>query len=167
MTTPYTIDPIQLPVGEMEKLLYLVQVTGSPAGGLVFTDKKVLNLAEQSLEWWYHKNGGCGAFRLLTHEFLDDADFNAATEEGWELHVRIKLGGEDVYSTWYRGVIRSIKNQEQGDDEYADIRGFGYIEMLDRLLVQRVYPAGLTVKQIVDDILERDVRPYTRIILPR
>jgi len=162
----YTPTPISLPEDAFEKQIVLVQVTGTPGGGLVYTDRKIMNLAEQRLEWWYHKNGGCAGFRLLTHELLDDEFFDDTLDESWEIHVRIKLGGEDTYTTWYRGVIRSIKHQEQGVDEYADIHGYGYVEMLNNIQVQRIYRAGLTVKQVVDDIIAQDVRPYTRIVRP-
>ncbi len=163
---PYIIQQVELPAGEFEKLIVLVQVTGSPAGGLIFTDKKILNLAEQRFEWWYHKNGGCAGFRLLTHELIDDEFFEDTIAQSWEVHVRIKLGGESDYTTWYRGVVRAVKHQEQGTDEYADINGYGYVEMLDKIQVQRIYAAGWTVKQIVDDIIATDVKPYTRIVRP-
>jgi hypothetical protein len=164
--TVYVPARVTLPSDAFEKQVVLVQVTGSPAGGLIFTDKQILNLAEQRLEWWYHKNGGCAYFRILTHEFLDGADFTDAMDESWEVHVRIKLGGEDTYTTWYRGVIRSIKQQEQGTDLYMDVRGYGYVEMLNNIMVQREYPVGMTVKEIVDDIIDKDVRPWTRIVRP-
>lgn len=162
---PYVIQPVELPVGEFEKQVVLVQVSGTPATGWTYTDKKILNSNEQRLEWFYHKNGGCGSFRLLTHEFLDDF-FDDALAQAWEVHVRIKLGGETAYSTWFRGVIRGIRQQEQGAEQYTEIDGFGYVEMLEKIQIQRPYPAGWTVKDVVHHIVQNYIRPYTRVVVP-
>lgn len=157
---PYTTA---LPEGEMEKQIVLVHVTRGGARGYVYTDTRILNLQEQRAEWWIHKNGGCGAFRFLTHddfpEMIDDDDLT----DSWELHVRIKLAGETVYTTWYRGIVRSVKIEEQGAEQFTDMRGYGYVELLDNVQIQKQYPAGMTVKQIVDDIIDSYIKPGTRI----
>ena len=159
----YVPEPVAL-LGEFQKQIMLVKVTGSPQNW-TYTDIKLLNEAEQRLEWFYHKNGGCGSFRFLTHEFLDTY-FDDALAQAWEIHVRIKLVGEYYYTTWFRGVIRSIRQQEQGAEMFTDMRGYGYVEMLDNVQVQKQYNAGLTVKDVVDDILATFIVPYTRIVRP-
>lgn len=159
----YVPTPVAL-TGEFQKQIMLVKVTGTPQNW-TYTDMKILNDAEQRLEWFYHKNGGCGSFRFLTHEFLDSY-FDDALAQSWEIHVRVKLVGEYYYTTWFRGVIRSIRQQEQGAEMFTDIRGYGYVEMLDNVQVQKQYNAGLTVKDVVDDIISTFVIPNTRIIRP-
>ena len=163
---PYIVAPVALPAGELEKHIVLVKVTGTPATGWTYEDKKILTNAEQRLEWWYHKNGGCGSFRLMSHEFLEDY-FDDALAQAWEIHVRIKLAGEYEYTNWYRGVIRSIRQQEQGAETYLNVDGYGYLEMLNKIQVQRSYPAGWTVKDVVNHIIQNYVRPYSRVLVPQ
>src|SRR5574339_271629 len=154
-----------LPEGEMEKQVVLVQV--QKVGGVYqYTDIEVLNLEEQRMEWWQHKNGGCGSFRFLTHASFPEV-FDDALTDTWEIHVRIKLGTEKIHTTWYRGIIRSIKTEEQGQETLTEFRGYGYVELLDNVQVQKRYSAGLTVSDIVDDIIDSFVKPNTRIRRPR
>lgn len=161
----YNYATTALPSG-MEKQIVLVHVTRGGARGYVYTDSRILNLQEQRAEWWIHKNGGCGAFRFLTHDQFPEIINDTSTADSWEIHVRIKLAGEYVYTTWYRGIIRSVKVEEQGAEQYSDIRGYGYVELLDNVQVQNQYPSGLTVKQIVDDIIDTYIKPNTRIRRP-
>ncbi len=160
---PYTTA---LPVGQMEKQIVLVNVTRGTGRGYEYTDIRVLNLQEQRAEWWIHKNGGCGAFRFLTHDLMEEIVDDDSTTDSWELHVRIKLAGEYTYTTWYRGIIRSVKIEEQGAEQFCDIRGYGYVELLDNVQVQREYPAGMTVQQVVNDIIDVYIKPGTRIRRP-
>lgn len=161
----YDPQNLPLPPGQLEKHIVLVQVTRTGPRSYQYTDYQMLADNEQRTEWWYHKNGGCGSFRLLTHELFPDI-MSDVLGESWEIHVRIKLGGETHYTTWYRGVIRAIRSEEQGAEQLTDVRGYGYVEMLDNVQVQKKYPAGMTVKQIVDDIMDTLVCPNTRIIRP-
>lgn len=142
----------------------LVRVTGSPATGLVFEDYKLLDAQHQRFEWWYYRNGGCGPFRFHMREELPESDL--AILEGWEIHVRIKLPAESDYTTWYRGVIRSIHSSRNGNEVLCEARGYGYVEMLNMIQVQRIYPPGLTVSAIVNDIIENDIKPHSRIVRP-
>lgn len=161
----YDPQNLELPAGELEKHIVLVRVNRVGPQSYVYTDYQMLHYNEQRTEWWYHKNGGCGAFRILTHELFPDI-MQDVLGESWEIHIRIKVGGQTHYSTWYRGVIRAIRSEEQGAEQFTDVRGYGYVEMLDNVQVQRKYPAGMTVKQIVDDIMVRDIVPNTRIVRP-
>ena len=154
-----------LPEGQMEKQLVLVQVVRTGPETYSYTDIQVLNLEEQRIEWWQHKNGGCGSFRLLTHEDFG-AIFDDIMADSWEVHVRIKLGGEYTHTTWYRGIIRSLKTEYQGQELFTELRGYGYVELLDNIQVQHEYPAGMTVKQIVDDIIDVYIKPNSRIVRP-
>lgn len=154
-----------VPEGVIDKRIMLVQVTGVPATGLTFTDIRLLNNLEQRCEWWYHKNGGCGAFRLLLRD-VHSAEWDTAVAKGWEIHIRIKLTGETAYTTWYRGVIRSVRCEEGSNEKMLDITGYGYVEMLENIFVQRAYPAGWTVGDIVNDIIDKYVRPQSRVIRP-
>jgi hypothetical protein len=160
----YDPNTTALPTGQMEKQIVLVRVQKN-SGVYEYTDLNVLNLEEQRMEWWYHKNGGCGSFRLLTHQdftgiITDDANTT------YEVHVRIKLGGEYTYTTWYRGIVRHLKVEEQGQEFYTEIRGYGYVELLDNIIVQRKYPAGWRVQDVVNDIIVNYIKPNSRIVRP-
>ena len=156
-----------LPAGQIEKQIVLVQV--QKVGGVyVYTDYQELGLTEQRIEWWYHRNGGCGQFRLLTH----NQDFsnilnNILSNSGWEIHVRIKLAGETKHITWYRGIVKYIRREEQGAEQYVEVRGYGYIELLDNVIVQKKYAPGTHVDAIVNDIINSYIKPNTRILRPK
>ncbi len=164
----FIYDPFTtaLPEGEMEKQIVLVNVTRGGDRGYEYTDYRVLNLQEQRMEWWIHKNGGCGAFRFLTHDDFPEIVSDTSEADSWEIHVRIKLAGEYNYTTWYRGIIRSVKIEEQGNEQFSDVRGYGYLELLDNVQVQKEYPAGVSVSQVVNDIMDTYISPNTRIRRP-
>lgn len=184
---PPKIPDTSVPYEEIDELIVLVKVTGTPATGLTYTDQRVLSKTYQKVEWDYHRTGGCGQFRLLLRE--DFPELNDSVQDGWEIHIRIRTMtqanelynskgtaaqattlADDLtntqYETFYRGVIRSVQYEQQGEERLVDIRGWGYIEQVNKVFVQKTYKKGLKVKDIVDDILDRYLTPYTRIIRP-
>lgn len=171
-----------LPHDGIDELIVLVQVTGSPATGFTYTDKRILSKTYQKIEWDYYRNGGCGAFRLLLRESFPE--LQTAVENNWEIHVRVRTQTQanevttvqgtassiasdltqSSYETWYRGQIRNVNFEQQSTEQLIDVRGWGYIEQVNRVFVQKTYKAGLRVDDIVADILEHYLTPYTRII---
>ena len=179
-----TVDDAPLtavPHEGIDELIVLVEVTGTPATGFVYTDKRILSKDYQRIEWDYYRVGGGGAFRLLLRS--DFPELSDAVENGWEVHVRIRqqkntnkvaftdgisvtpvtLSDTD-YITWYRGVIRSATYDQSGSERIVDVRGWGYIEQLNKIFVQKKYPKLLTVREIVEDILVHYITPYSRVI---
>jgi hypothetical protein len=188
VTTRQTIvnDTIgcSLPHDGIDELIVLVQVTGTPATGLIYTDKRILSKTYQRIEWDYYRTGGCGSFRLLLRESFPELD--DAVSNGWEIHVRVRTQTnaneitrvqgtaslivsdltQSSFETWYRGVIRTVNYDQQASEQLIDIRGWGYIEQVNKVFVQKTYSAGLRVDDVVTDILEHYLTPYTRLIRP-
>lgn len=156
--------PTTVPHEGIDELIVLVKVKGSPSTRVEYYDDRILSQTYQRVEWWYHRTGGCGAFRLMMKQ--SDPVWQQAITEGWEIHCRIKLENEQLYKTWYRGVVKSMIDDHSGQEQMFDIRGFGYAEYLKRIYVQKKYSAGLTVRDVVVDILNTYVSPVSRIRLP-
>lgn len=154
-------DGTAVPHEGIDELLYLVEVDRTGAQAYTYTDKRILS-KYQLMEWNYHRRGGCGSFRLTLREDFPEAGI--AIREGWEIHVRIKLPDEDEYTTWYRGVIRNVKRQNEAQELITEVAGQGYLEQLANVQVHRRYPKGLRVDQIVADIINTFVLPNTRIL---
>lgn len=144
----------------IDELIYLVEVERTGQESYTYTDRRIL-INYQLITWNYHRKGGCGSFRLLLRENFPEA--GRALENGWEVHVRIRLPDEDAPTTWYRGVIRTVKRQYEGNELLTEVAGQGYLEQLANVQVQRRYPKGVTVGSIVQDILTNSVLPHTRI----
>ena len=173
ITTPPETPPTAVPHEGIDELIVLVRPTGTPAGGITFADVRYLSTTYQKAEWKYHRRGGCGWFRLMLRE--DFPESSQALDEGWEIHIRIRLPAEvdaaldagqpePAYTTWYRGVIRSVTYNQSGNEKLCDIQGWGYSEQMQKIQVQKKYPAGLQVRDIVLDIFNNFVRPYSRIL---
>jgi hypothetical protein len=149
--------------GDENQQIYLVAPSYS-GSGWTFSDQRILNSTYRTMEWFYQRNGGCGSFRLILKEEFEEAD--EALLEGWEIQVRIKLEDEDDFTTWYRGIIRSVERRIVGTETVTEVRGQGYLEQLAKIQVQRRYPAGQRIDQIVGDILHNYIKPLTRIVKP-
>ncbi len=155
--------PIAIPHEGVEEFIQLIRVDGNTTDGFTYKVHKILSVDYKMLEWHYHRKGGCGTFRLLTLDQNILVDFADRTAYAWELWVRIRLPGEAFYSTWYRGEIKSVTTEQSGGELITDVRGVGYIEQLQSMYISRIFPAGMTVRQIVDDLLEEYIVPGTRI----
>lgn len=167
--SPASSTPVprtSVPQEGVDEHIVLVAVTGTPATGLTYRDYKYLSGTYQRMEWWYHRIGGCGRFRLHLRENLTQTELNTAIDDGWEVHVRIRLPGETAYKLWYRGVIRSVHSDRSGNEIMTELRGYGYVEQMNFVQVQKVYPKGMSVKQVVDDIVDHYLKPHTRILRP-
>lgn len=157
-------DGLSVPQEGIDELIYLVRVQRTGAQTYTYTDMRLLTPAYQLITWNYFRNGGCGNFRLLLREYLPEAD--VALQEGWEVHVRIRLDEESDYSTWYRGTIRAVQRNYEGNEVLTDVRGQGYLEQLAHIQVQKRYPKNIAVDSIVADIVDNFVLPNSRIIRP-
>lgn len=173
LTTVPPLPPTAIPHDGIDELIVLVKATGTPATGFVYTDQRVVSSTYQRMEWRYHRRGGCGWFRLMLRENFPEA--NQAIDEGWEIHVRIRLPAdvtaafnaglpEPAYVTWYRGVIRSATYNQTGNERLVDVQGWGYVEQVQKIQVQKKYPSGLQVRDIVLDIVNKYITPYTRVV---
>lgn len=159
-----TIPLNAIPHDGIDELIWLVRPLKT-VHGWTFLDKRVLSRTYQRIQWYYYRNGGCGGFRILLREAFLERD--AVLDEGWEIHVRIKLSGETDYTTWYRGVVRSVERRYQGNEVLTELRGQGYLEQMAGINVNRRYPKGQRICDIVDDIVDNFIKPDTRIIRPR
>lgn len=158
---PPPIPPTNVYFESIDEHIWLVKPTKGITG-YTFEDKKCLTNIYQRVEWWYYRNGGCGHFRLFLRQPLDNP--KEVVDGGWEIHLRLMLPGETVYTTWYRGVIRAVEDKSAGQEAIIEIRGQGYMEQLASIQVQRRYPKNSTIKQIVDDIVDNYVKPDSRIV---
>jgi hypothetical protein len=156
--------PTSVPNEGIDERLLLVRPVGSPARGFTFQTMRVMDGFYQRMEWWQHRNGGCGSFRLHLRDPFPEQD--PALSEGWEIHVQVKLPNDNAYTLWYRGVIRSCHASHGGNEVMTEIRGYGYVEQLNFIQVQKTYPAGMSVSDVVNDIQNKFIRPHSRIVRP-
>lgn len=155
--------PTAIPHEGVDEIIHLMRVDGDLEQGFTYTVQRVLSGDYQHLEWWYHRNGGPGTFRLLSRDRNILADFADRTAYAWEIWVRIRLPNESTYQTWYRGEIKSVDVEQSSQEVMVDVRGVGYIDQLQRLYLSRQFPAGLTVRQLMETIMEEYVYDQTRI----
>lgn len=160
---PLDNPPNQQPAEGIEEYIYLVKVEGDPNAGFVFRDHRILSLEYRSLDWWYHRTGGLGTFRLLTKEQQIIADVSDDRPWQWELHVRIRLPGELNTRTWYRGIINKATAEVSGQELLTDVQGIGYSGLLNRIWVSRRYPPLTPVSTILADLLDNYILPNTTI----
>ena len=167
-TTNDLNDPASLTTGDgnavphegVDELIVLVRVTGTPAGGYTYEDLKIIDAYER-MEWDYLRIGGCGRFRLITKEKTED--WETAVDNEYEIHVRIKLPTDTLYNTWYRGVIKSWSTEQSGNQVVTQVEGVGYVDYMNKIMIQKRYPKGLTVRDIMTDIVEHYITPYSRV----
>lgn len=153
----------QIPHEGIEEYIYLVKVEGNPTEGFVFRDHRVLSLDYKSLDWWYHRTGGCGSFRLLSKEQRIISDVANDRAWQWELHVRIRLPGESSLRTWYRGIINSATAEQCPSELLVDVRGIGYEHLLNRIWVSRKYPPNTPISTVLADLIDVYIVPNTPI----
>lgn len=149
--------PTAIPHEGVEELIHLMRVDGNPTDGFTYKVHRVLSVDYQQMEWWYHRKGGCGSFRMLTRDQNMLVDFSDRTAYAWEIWVRVKLPTESSYRVWYRGEIKTVTQEHANVDSMTDVRGMGYIEQLQKLYISRKFPAGMTVSQMLETILDEYV----------
>jgi hypothetical protein len=148
----------------IDEQLFLVRPIGTPATGFRYQIVRQIDGTYQRIEWWHHRTGGCGSFRLHIRDSFPEQ--NPAIEDGWEIWCKVRLPNESQYKIWYRGIIRSCHAARGGNEVLTEVRGYGYIEQLNFIQVQKTYPKGMSVSDVVNDILNFYIKPHTRIVRP-
>jgi len=115
-------------------------------------------------EWAWYRMGGPGAGRILVEGTVSNAD--TAVEEEWDLVLEIRLEGETEYSTWYRGVVRSVERKVTGGKTVSEIKTSGYWNLFaNRVVVEADNVTGTsTVKDLLGTVMTTNLTTQGRIV---
>lgn len=95
--------------------------------------------------WSWYRMGGPGPFSMTVEGELSN-DRRAIADE-WEVVLEVRLKGDTQYSTWYRGIIRTVERQYIGQKVVSKITGSGYwATYMNRLPIESATDAVSDVK---------------------
>ena len=119
------------------------------------TLKQVLRSEIMEASWAYERNGGAFSGQAIIQGGL--ADLDDAVKSEWEIEF-LRAG-----AVWYRGRITDYTHESGKNGEITTrIVVEGYQSKLADIRVNRAYTSQ-TIKAIVQDILDQDILPVTRI----
>lgn len=125
-----------------------------------FTLLEVLDNEAIDISWAYSRIGGCGDFsftlpRKLYEEKSISGDFN--------IKIYKKNDNTGSYDLWYQGLIEDKSPSLRGNVDTISISGHGYFTQLSRIYLDGVTYTGQEVSDIVKNILDTYIVPYTNI----
>ena len=97
---------------------------------------------------------GCAEFKMQLEKKLEKSI-------GLKNWIEIFMLGSN--EAWYTGIIERRPAESIEDQKALTFSGFGFINQLDTVFVDRSYSAGIEISEIVLDIFTRDIAPNTSI----
>jgi len=122
---------------------------------LEIMDKEFMNLS-----FGYSRIGGCDSFSFdLPREFCNERFISG------DFNIRIYKRNDSTkdYDLIYQGLVEDKNPSVKGQEETIQVSGHGYQVQLDRMYIANKTYTSTEVSEIVKDILDTYVVPYTDI----
>ncbi len=127
---------------------------------------EILNPIISSCSWSYNRIGGCNDAQITVKANYDDY---ATVTPAWKIKAQVRFTSlSDFYQVFIGNVVERCRIL--GEPERVSFRAVGYMNQLSKTVIYR-HPvtdepasyAGMTIKQILVDLLDDYIIPFTDI----